>query len=87
MLHYIQQVRVDNKTIIEKSKRKYETKEEDDKLKQLCDIPSFTKINYEGKVVQVDEATKAANKKTLQNVLIAGRTATVRVRRMTSINW
>ena len=36
-------------------------------------------MNCKGKVIQLEEATKAANGKNIQNILIADRTATARV--------
>ena len=75
-------MRVDNKTTIEKSEKKYEIKEDKDELTSLnllCDIQPYTKMNCKGKVIQLEEATKAANGKNIQNILIADRTATARV--------
>jgi len=74
-------MRVDSKTVIEKSEKNCFIKDEEEStsLEELGSIQPFTKINCKGKVICVDAATTTGNRKAIQNALIADRTGSTRI--------
>ncbi|XP_065913327.1 uncharacterized protein [Dysidea avara] len=77
------EVLVSKKTTIEKSPRKYDVQKIDDDcntaLSNLSDIPEYTKVTCEGKVIEVDNVVETANGIKLQSVTIADRSGTARI--------
>ena len=75
---------VDKNTQVKKSE-KYEVWKDDDIIVQLMpldkipDVTSFTMINCEAKVLQVNDIVKTANGEKLQTATVADKTATVTI--------